>query len=941
MTEESPGIPTLSPRNVFECLAMPRSASPDSLLSMPYLAPPGFFQEAENWETFCLSSGHFIAQTSAPPPFLSLSCALPPFTFPLGPSTQAETPFSSPSLVSFAEGELLVADKCISESCAPVLGKASSSYPMESYSSHNRACPFLDTQEVNLKAFRGAVPSLEGTAPLHSGKSSPVPLDLLDPSTRTVNDSSAHTDESAPSPPSFITSTYSSTSIGIHGPSGSATTGRPFVVLEKMDWMHLKPWEYTRWALGRLFRLDMHSLLAFPIFIFISLLLLLEFTMYCLIRLLVPLCEGIYFRFLPVCASEDPQNPPPYGYGEDLGEADSDQLLMDDGMADSLAGVHDSSLLRDPRDVPYLNIASLLNPLPPTNCPVGTYSSIYSNPLISRSFHEPNQPGADATDLSLYAPLKALLSPLAVRNSKRLSICSPNRPTLSQEFSFLWPLKPILSFLWKSLPSRWKSSARSPPSSPPASLIGTTTRKSWRFRSAFDRARLTQEVNSRRLHCQNFSEYVSCSEKLDELTFRTGWKYNDDSHSFDCEAVKKRLRQLKERRLLKDIPNLVATLKHCVHFEFAGIFKEHLYSRTYVGTKHIIEEFIDEVVTCLNLLEYYVESHSTEIRALLQHVSGQWGSTCLILSGGAALALYHFGVCDVLLKESPDRVSSLPTKIKSEGNLLPRIICGTSAGAAIAAWLCTRTDEEIREGLRADYLCKVFRGFSPNNWLRRFWNILKRGYMCDVDVWQNSVFELYGDMTFLEAYQRTGRILNISLTRADRCESVLVLSYKNAPNVVIFSAVNPHVFPFCGLRAHGEAGIPINWRGRNGQWRAGFLLSGLELFFKENMRFLLRLIALLDLSPTCRGINCGSLALQSYVGDVTVHPPGLTFKHLKLANDPSQEDVEWYVREGRQMTFPKLSFIINRVRIDHALERLFNLLSRNESPPNVFPLYVS
>ncbi|KAF8819842.1 phospholipase, patatin family protein [Cardiosporidium cionae] len=422
---------------------------------------------------------------------------------------------------------------------------------------------------------------------------------------------------------------------------------------------------------------------------------------------------------------------------------------------------------------------------------------------------------------------------------------------------------------------------------------------------------------------------------------------------------------------------------------------------------------------------------------------------------GAALALYHFGVCDVLLKESPDRVSSLPHKTKTEGNLLPRIICGTSAGAAVAAWLCTRTNEEIREELRTDFLCKVFRGFSPNNWLWRFWNILKRGYiihkkfyMCDVEVWEDSVFELYGDLTFLEAYQRTGRILNISLTRADRYEPALVLNYKNAPHVVIYSAVlaslsfpflglpfhlkeklpaksddpenssftivdshefeaayfhdgslrgdvpvgslkdiwgtkftivsqvkamsrrdmwqilnmvnvgnvalwrdaetgggrdkeigyvNPHVFPFCGLRAHGEAGIPINWRGRNGQWRAGFLLSGLELFFKENMRFLLRLIALLDLSPTCRGINCGSLALQSYIGDVTVHPSGLTFKHLKLANDPSQEDVEWYLRGGRQMTFPKLSFIVNRVRIDRALERLFKLLSSSESPPIASP----
>lgn len=37
-----------------------------------------------------------------------------------------------------------------------------------------------------------------------------------------------------------------------------------------------------------------------------------------------------------------------------------------------------------------------------------------------------------------------------------------------------------------------------------------------------------------------------------------------------------------------------------------------------------------------------------------------------------------------------------------------------------------------------------------------------------MDVWKAAAKKLFGDLTFLEAYHRTGRILNISMTRADR-----------------------------------------------------------------------------------------------------------------------------------------------------------------------------
>ncbi|CAG9480607.1 unnamed protein product [Plasmodium vivax] len=151
---------------------------------------------------------------------------------------------------------------------------------------------------------------------------------------------------------------------------------------------------------------------------------------------------------------------------------------------------------------------------------------------------------------------------------------------------------------------------------------------------------------------------------------------------------------------------------------------------------------------------------------------------------------------------------------------------------------------------------------------------------------------------------------------AHNLNQILSVKYK------IVSQVNPHVFPFTGVRVHGEAGKPVKWRGNSGHWRAGFLMSSMEILFKENMRYILRLMALLDLSPTIRGLNAGSIAMQNYNGDITLHPKRLYLRHFKLISVSSYDDVEWYIQQGRQMTFQKLPLILNRMKIEKKLIKM-------------------
>ncbi|KNC37792.1 hypothetical protein PFLG_02830 [Plasmodium falciparum RAJ116] len=81
-------------------------------------------------------------------------------------------------------------------------------------------------------------------------------------------------------------------------------------------------------------------------------------------------------------------------------------------------------------------------------------------------------------------------------------------------------------------------------------------------------------------------------------------------------------------------------------------------------------------------------------------------------------------------------------------------------------------------------------------------------------------------------------------------------------------------------------------------------------------------MAFLDLSPTIRGLNAGSIAMQNYNGDITLHPKRLYLKHFKLISVSNYDDVEWYIQQGRQMTFQKLPLILNRMKIEKKLIKM-------------------
>jgi predicted acylesterase/phospholipase RssA len=105
----------------------------------------------------------------------------------------------------------------------------------------------------------------------------------------------------------------------------------------------------------------------------------------------------------------------------------------------------------------------------------------------------------------------------------------------------------------------------------------------------------------------------------------------------------------------------------------------------------------------------------------------------------------------------------------------------------IAALVCVRTDEELEQVLTSELHTRLTACSDPITvWAPRWWKTGARFDACD---WSRKLqWVTKGSLTFMEAYERTGRILNISVISYDPHSPPKVLNYITAPDCVIWSA---------------------------------------------------------------------------------------------------------------------------------------------------------
>lgn len=130
-----------------------------------------------------------------------------------------------------------------------------------------------------------------------------------------------------------------------------------------------------------------------------------------------------------------------------------------------------------------------------------------------------------------------------------------------------------------------------------------------------------------------------------------------------------------------------------------------------------------------------------------------------------------------------------------EQKLLPSVLSGASAGAIVAAILGTHGDDELLETLEARAVVEGFMGLSESSI-----ELLKGNRRMGIDDLRHFVEHHIPDWTFQEAFERTGRRLNISISPRELHQQSRLMNAITSPNVfiretVLASCAIPGIFP--------------------------------------------------------------------------------------------------------------------------------------------------
>ena len=255
------------------------------------------------------------------------------------------------------------------------------------------------------------------------------------------------------------------------------------------------------------------------------------------------------------------------------------------------------------------------------------------------------------------------------------------------------------------------------------------------------RVRLKRELET----AANYDDWRVTARRLDELNGFGEWREQSNEY-FDAELARQRLEALKALRAADNVRGLMHHLRADLHRGIGGVWnpKMHLYQ---TGSKRFIEEYLEHVEQMLHHLLRHPEISPKDKDTFFTDLSAAYGQSALVLSGAAALGIYHIGTVQALYQQ----------------NLLPRIISGTNTGAIVAAIVCTHHDHELlklaefeatEDGITFDAFKKRDKiGDTIGRRLRRF---LDQGVLMDVTVLKEFLRSNIGDMTFIESYWKVG-----------------------------------------------------------------------------------------------------------------------------------------------------------------------------------------
>jgi len=353
------------------------------------------------------------------------------------------------------------------------------------------------------------------------------------------------------------------------------------------------------------------------------------------------------------------------------------------------------------------------------------------------------------------------------------------------------------------------------------------------------RSRLIRNLQKDQDEASSQDEWMDLAERIDNIQGNDVWRSENNSQLYEGHRISARIDEFVHLMRRQDIFELMFVLRGGIGRNKFGLLHEGLFSKALAGTKVLVETYHNVVCASLDFVcDAPVADGEppipTDARlAFFNETRHSYGRSALLLSGGAALGFYHVGVVKTLM----------------ENRLMPRVLGGSSAGSIVCAMIGTRTDDECANDLfnirgttapghsgriklnffrplhiprisdeeqkpkfsTGTQFGKVFQNtagffhdtkrtlqvFVPIS-LRNFTSVLydiltlktrpQEVLMNDTEHFRECLRVNIGDFTFQEAFDRTGRILNITVTPNNSSDPPRLLNYLTAPHVLVWTA---------------------------------------------------------------------------------------------------------------------------------------------------------
>jgi TAG lipase/steryl ester hydrolase/phospholipase A2/LPA acyltransferase len=445
----------------------------------------------------------------------------------------------------------------------------------------------------------------------------------------------------------------------------------------------------------------------------------------------------------------------------------------------------------------------------------------------------------------------------------------------------------------------------------------------------------------------NYEEWLAAARAYDESTGLDRWRRKDATRQYDHVSIRIRLDRLQSLKARHDMKGLLYTLNEGIHGNMGGMGKSGLYGYALSGTKHLVENYIEEIADTLDVLANDTSGDIDDEEKLdfFRRASHCFGRSAFMMSGSGSLLFFHIGVIRAL----------------AAANLLPTILSGSSGGALVGSIVATHHDEQLSELLQPEY----FLNHIPKE--------SKKLTLADVAELEETVEQYIPDLTFQQAFVKTGRAMNVSVAPAEAHQTSRLLNATTSPSVLIRSAVMasaavPGIFPPVTLQAldsHGDLKeylpsrrwvdgsvsddlpakrlsrlygvnhyvvsqtnphvIPFVSDGHRKATAVGLLTEAGRRSTREWFNALTMIADKVDrkggrISQTNSLIR--SIINQDYVGDINILPDYKFQNPLKLLSFPGEKQMYRLIESGERSTWPKLEMIRLQTRISRKLDAI-------------------